>query len=82
MKVAFEKACTGWMTLTVTQRRHKWHDSMGHISLTYVTFRVRRSRGEMYIGHGRLCVCVSACLSVPYRIPTLLHGPGCNLGEC
>jgi len=21
------------------------------------------------------------CLSVPRRIPTLLHGPGCNLGE-
>jgi len=24
-----------------------------------ITFRVRRSRGEMYIGHGRLCVCLS-----------------------
>jgi len=23
----------------------------------------------------------SVCLSVPGRIPTLLHGPGCNLGE-
>jgi len=32
-------------------------------------------RGEMYIDHGRLC------LSVPRRIPTLLHGPGCNLGN-
>jgi len=31
----------------------------------------------VYIGHGRLCV----CLSVHRRIPTLLHGPGCNLGE-
>ena len=41
----------------------------------FVTFRVRHSRGEMYIGHGCLCV----CLSVPCRIPTLLHGPGCNL---
>jgi len=29
-----------------------------------VTFRVRRSRGEMYIGHGHLCVCLSVCLSV------------------
>jgi len=28
-------------------------------------------------GHG--CTCV--CLSVPRRIPTLLNGPGCNLGE-
>jgi len=25
-------------------------------------------------------VCVCVCLSVPRRIPTLLHGPGCNLG--
>ena len=24
-----------------------------------LTCRVRRSRGEMYIGHGRLCVCLS-----------------------
>jgi len=28
-----------------------------------------------------LFVCVPVCLSVPRRIPTLLHGPGCNLGE-
>jgi len=35
----------------------------------------------MYIGHSRLCVCVSVCLSVPRRISTLLHGPGCNLGH-
>jgi len=25
------------------------------------------------------CLCV--CLSVPHRIPTLLHRPGCDLGE-
>jgi len=47
------------------------------LALCLVTFRVRRSRGEMYISHGRPCV----CLSVPRHIPTLLHGPGCNLGE-
>jgi len=35
------------------------------------------SQGEIYIGHGRLCV----CLSVACRIPTLLHGPGCNWGN-
>jgi len=28
-----------------------------------ITFRVRRSRGEMYIGHGRLWVCLCVCLS-------------------
>jgi len=26
-------------------------------------------------------VCVSVCVSVPCRIPTLLHGPGCTLGN-
>jgi len=25
-------------------------------------------------------VCVFVCLSVRSRTPTLLHGPGCNLG--
>ena len=44
---------------------------------SFATFRVRRSRGEMYIGNGRLF----ACLSVPRRILTPLHGPGCNLGN-
>ena len=35
-----------------------------------------------YIGHKRLCVCLSVCLSVPRRIPVLLiNGPGCNLGN-
>jgi len=46
-------------------------------TVDFVTFRERRSRGEMYTGNGRLCVCVS----VPRRIPTLLHGPGCKLGK-
>jgi len=31
----------------------------------------------MYIGHARLCVCLYVCCC----IPTLLHGPGCHLGE-
>jgi len=41
-----------------------------------ITSRVRRSRDEMYSGHGRLCVCVNGvpvCPSLPRRIPTLLH---------
>jgi len=47
---------------------------------TFITFRVSRRRREVYIGHVRLfCVDVSLCLSVPRRIPTLMHGPGCNL---
>ena len=32
-------------------------------NVTVITFRVRRSRRALYIGHGRLCVCVSVCLS-------------------
>ena len=43
------------------------------------TFSVSRRRRKMYIGHARLRL--SVCLSVPRRIPTPLHGPGCNLGE-
>jgi len=38
------------------------------IKSKFITFRVRHSRGEMYIGHARLCVCLSVCLSVPRRI--------------
>jgi len=46
-----------------------------------ITFRVSRRRRETYCGHARLCVCLSVCLSVRGRMPTLLHGPGCNLGQ-
>ena len=42
-----------------------------------ITFRVSRRRREMHCGHKRLCVCVS----VRGCVPTLLHGPGCNLEE-
>jgi len=28
-----------------------------------IIFRVRHGRGEMYIGHVRLCVCLCVCLS-------------------
>jgi len=46
-----------------------------------ITFRVSRRPREMYCGHVRLCVCVSVCVAVRGRMPTLLHGPGCNLAE-
>ena len=58
----------------------------------YITaFRVSRRRREMYCAHARLCVlsvCLSVCLSVSGRMPTLLHadldvtwgsGRGCPL---
>jgi len=43
--------------------------SMGSISVNIshcevLPFCVKRSRGKMYIGHGRLRVCVSVCLSL------------------
>ena len=50
-------------------------------SLVLVTFRVSRRRREMYCGHARLCECLCVCLSVRGRMPTLLHGHGCNLGS-
>jgi len=42
-----------------------------------ITVCVSRRRRKIYCGHARLCVCVS----VRGRTPTLLHGPGCNLGR-
>jgi len=51
----------------------------------FFTFRVSRRRREMYCGHARLCVsvclCPCVCLSVRGRMPSLLHGSGCNFGE-
>ena len=46
------------------------------VCVRFITFCVSRRRRKMYCGHARLCVCVS----VRGRTPTLLHGPGCNLG--
>jgi len=48
-----------------------------------ITFRVSRRRCKMYCSHAHLCVCVcvSVCVSVRGGMPTLLHGPRCNLGE-
>ena len=42
----------------------------------FITFCVSRRRRKMYCGHARLCVCVC----VHGYTPTVLHGPGCNLG--
>ena len=55
------------------------HRSGVSVALQIFTFRMRRFQGKMCIGHGHLCVCV--CPSVSCRIPTLLHGPRCNLGN-
>jgi len=52
---------------------------MFELRLLIITFPMSRRRREMYIGHARLSV--DDCLSVRGRMPTLLHGPKCNLGE-
>jgi len=38
-------------------------ETRGH-TCELITFCVSRSRGKMYIGHGRLCVSLSVCLSL------------------
>jgi len=46
----------------------------------FITFRVRNSRGEMYIDHGCLCVCVSLAAFPHYCTDpavTLGNGSGC-----
>ena len=52
---------------------------IGPHSSLIITFHVSR------IDHEKCIVvtlfCVSVCLSVRGRMPTLLHGPGCNLGS-
>jgi len=47
-----------------------------------VTFHERRSRGEMYIGHGRLCVCLSLAAFQHYCMDPDVswgNGRGCPL---
>jgi len=39
------------------------HDAQKVFSILFITFRMSRRSREMYIGHARLCVCVSVCLS-------------------
>jgi len=39
----------------------------------FITFRVMRGQGDMYIGHGRLWVCVSVCLSVCPSLAAFPH---------
>jgi len=40
-----------------------------------MTFRLRRSLGEMNIGHGRLCVCLWVCLYVLVVFPHYFTDP-------
>ena len=69
-RVALSYVCLYYMHQTIT---------IIQVSVNNFTFGVNRRRREMYIAHARLCL--SVCLSVPRRMPSLRHGPGCNLGE-
>ena len=48
------------------------------VDVVFVAFRVSRRRCEMYIGHARLCVCLSLATFPHYCMD--LNVPG-NLGE-
>jgi len=53
-----------------------------HVYYILVTFRVRRSRSEMYIGHDRLWVCLSLTTFLHYCMDldvTWGNGRGCHL---
>jgi len=39
------------------------------------------TEANVYWWRPSVCLCVSICLSVPRRIPILLHGSGCNFGN-
>jgi len=47
----------------VHRHRTGWKVAGARYQYSVITFRVTHSRGEMCIGHGRLCVCLS-CLSL------------------
>ena len=49
------------------------------VLLHYANTREAYSRQKVYWSH--TSVCFSVCVSVAHHIPTLMHGPGCNLGE-
>jgi len=81
-----QECCTTTTTTTIILRplyrttcvsRHPVKNWRILLEQSFTAFHASRRRCKMCSGHGRLCV----CLSVPRHIPTLLHGPGCNLGE-
>jgi len=63
--------------MTNVQATIQYNQYRSGITVDIVTFRVSCRRREMCSGHTHLSVCL--CLSV--AMPTVLHGPGCNLGS-
>jgi len=74
MQQQVQNVVTSQNVLIVLEHQEKIKTSF---VIILITFRMSHRRCKMYSGHGRLCV----CLSVSYRIPMLLHEPGCNLGQ-
>jgi len=62
-----------------TRRKPPFSLYLNICTASFVTFRVSRIDDAKCILV--TAVCVSVCVTVPRRIPTLLHGPGCNLGN-
>jgi len=62
----------------VSNSKSIWNYGQGHIglldSLLHFAWVVDDAKCIVVT-----CVCVSVCMSVRGRMPTLLHGPGCNL---
>jgi len=46
----------------------------------YISRESKNTRNVLW-SRASVCLCVSVCLSVRGRMPTVLHGPGCNLGQ-
>jgi len=60
---------------------HFAHFFIVHV-MCFITFHVRHSRGKMYGGHGRLCVCLSLAAFLHYCMDpdvTWGNGRGCRL---
>jgi len=63
------------MSWYTSDAHHSFSAAQVVIIIIIITSRASRRRREMYCGHARLSVSVS----VRSRMPTLLHGSGCNL---
>jgi len=49
------------------------------LPFTFINYISHESQTTRNVYWSRASVCLSVCVSVRRRIPTLLHGPGCNL---
>jgi len=85
--VGVSASCPVTVTRTVRRRRISCYRGRANRSLgftlfasikQFITFRFRAAEAKCTL---ITRVCVSVGLPVARRIPTLLHGPGCNLAE-